>query len=259
MFNTDNTLDIIMPMAGGIILYGLLVMFIIYFISLYKKKQVEYEWEKEQIKQLLLKTEIEIKEETLSYLSRELHDNLGQIASLIKINLGMINMEEGNSDFERLSDSKMLIKSLILDIKGLSTTLKGENLQRFGLIDMIKKDLKRIEKIGQIHIEFNCTSGLPELASEKQVFLYRMTQEIFNNILQHSDATKAQLFISLHNNSDIELKFSDNGIGFDVNTNKPGNGLINLEERCKLIKAKLVITSVIGEGTEIQILLRNHE
>jgi len=255
MYKADNALDILIPLGGGVILLGLLVGFIIYFLFLYKRKQVEYEWEREQAKQLLLKTEIEIKEQTLSYISRELHDNLGQIASLIKINLGMVNLSEDNSDFDKIKDSRGLIKSLILDIKSLSTTLKGENLQRFGLVEMIKKDLTRLEKISHIKVDFVCENKLPELPSEKQVFLYRMTQEVFNNILQHSGATKAKLFISVSNNVNIELKFIDNGIGFDVNTNEAGNGLINLEERCKLINATLVINSVVGKGTEIKISL----
>jgi len=256
MYKADNALDILIPLGGGVILFSLLVAFIIYFLFLYKRKQVEYRWEKEQAKQLLLKTEIEIKEQTLSYISRELHDNLGQVASLIKINLGMVNLSVDNSDFDKINDSRGLIKSLILDIKSLSTTLKGENLQRFGLVEMIKKDLQRLEKISIIQVDFICENKLPELSSERQVFLYRMTQEIFNNILQHSGATKAKLIISVFDNVNIELKFIDNGIGFDMNSNKPGNGLINLEERCKLINARLEIDSVVGKGTEIKISLK---
>jgi two-component system NarL family sensor kinase len=259
MYTADNALDILIPIAGGIILFGLLVVFMVYFILLYKRKQIEYEWEKEQTKQLLLKTEIEIKEQTLSYVSRELHDNLGQIASLIKINLGMMRLEDNSSNHEKLNDSKSLIKGLILDIKSLSTTLKGENLQRFGLVEMIKKDLKRLEKISHVKFKLICECKLPDLSSEVQVFLYRMTQEVFNNVLQHAEATEAQLFIYLHNSKDIEFKFVDNGKGFDINTNQAGNGLVNLEERCELIKANLRIKSEVGLGTEIQILLKNNE
>lgn len=259
MYKDNNALDLLIPLGGGIILYGLLIVFIIYFILLYKRKQVEYEWEKEQAKQLLLKTQMEIKEQTLSYVSRELHDNLGQIASLIKINLGMMNLEKDNPDFEKLDDSRGLIKSLILDIKSLSTTLKAENLQRFGLVEMIRKDLRRLEKMSHMKVDVVCEVELPELSSEVQVFLYRMTQEVFNNVLQHSEATEAQMFIFVLNSTDIELKFIDNGKGFDVTTNKAGNGLINLEERCRLINANLQIKSEPGKGTEIQILLKGNE
>jgi signal transduction histidine kinase len=259
MYKGDNALDILIPLGGGIILYGLLVVFIVYFILLYKRKQVEYEWEKEQAKQLLLTTEIEIKEQTLSYVSRELHDNLGQVASLIKINLGMMSLEDSSADHERLADSRELIKSLILDIKSLSTTLKGENLQRFGLVEMVRKDLSRLEKVSHIEMKIVCDDELPGLSSETQVFLYRMTQEIFNNVLQHSQASKAELFIYVRNMTDIELLFVDNGKGFDIATNKAGNGLINLEERCKLINATLNVNSELGKGTKIQILLNGNE
>lgn len=259
MYKAENALDILIPLGGGVVLLGLLVGFIIYFISLYKKKEVEYKWEREQAKQLALKNEIEIKKQTLSYVSRELHDNLGQIASLIKINLGMVRLNENHEDFDKVNDSRALIKSLIVDIKSLSTTLKGENLQRFGLIDMIKKDLARIEKISLIKTNLQVDNDFPELSSEKTVFLYRMTQEIFNNILQHSSATTAELHILVINKIGIQFKFTDNGNGFNVGTNKPGNGLINLEERCKLINATLEINSDLGKGTEIRISLNNYE
>ena len=191
----QNSIDVIIPIAAGTILLGILIGFIIFFVILYRKKQEEYEWDKEQAKQLLLKTQIEIKEQTLSNISRELHDNLGQVASLIKINLGMVNLENDNENTERVDESLSLIKQMILDIKTISTTLKGENLVRFGLYKMIKKDVDRLTKLGYVNIEINGTDELPEIGHEKEIFLYRMTQEIFNNVLQHSEATKAELLI----------------------------------------------------------------
>jgi signal transduction histidine kinase len=137
-----NILDFVIPFIGGILIFSMLILFIIYFIIIYRRKQVEFEYEKEKAKQLLLKTEIEIKEQTLSHISRELHDNLGQVASLIKINLGMIK-PVNDTQISQLSESKELIKQLTQDIKSLSTTLKGENLKRFGLYKMVLKDIDR--------------------------------------------------------------------------------------------------------------------
>ena len=246
-------LNLVLPIVSGTILMTVFLSFIIYFVLLYRKKQLEYEWEKEQAKQLLLKTQIEIKEQTMSNISRELHDNFGQIASLIKINLGMMKVKD--KDNEAVNESLDLVKQLILDIKSLSTTLKGENLKRFGLLNMIDKDMARISKLDSIHLSRTGIDSIPNLESEKEVFLYRISQEIFNNVLQHSGANQAILDVELSNKL-ITFKFSDNGKGFDTSTNKKGNGLINLYERCELINADLSIDSNVGEGTTIVIKIK---
>jgi len=252
-----NILDLIVPFIGGILIFSMLIIFIIYFIVIYRRKQVEFEYEKEKAKQLLLKTEIEIKEQTLSHISRELHDNLGQVASLIKINLGMMKVED-EVDKEKLDDSKALIQHLITDIKSLSTTLKGENLQRFGLYNMVLKDIDRLIKISNIKVKITGVKVLPKLKPETEVFLYRMIQETFNNILQHSKATKASLNVSFSNNFLI-FNVKDDGVGYDMSTLKAGNGLHNLKERCKIINADLKMISAPNEGTEVIISLNCNE
>ena len=250
----EAKIDVIITVAAGTILLSLFLVFVVLFILNYRKKQKEYEWEQEQVKQMLLKTEIEIKEQTLSDISRELHDNLGQVASLIKINLGMITQEVPKELKEKTNDSLELTQQLILDIKSLSTTLKGENLSRFGLFEMIKKDLQRLSKISNINFTLIGRDELCCLSSEKEIFLYRMSQEIFNNILQHAQASEAELKITI-SKSQLIFIFRDNGIGFNILTNKKGNGLMNMEERCNIIKANLNIQSEKNNGTRITISL----
>ncbi len=247
--------DLIIPIAAGTLLFAILIIFVIYFITLYRKKQQEFEWEREQVKQARLKTEIEIKEQTLSNISRELHDNLGQIASLIKINLNLVSPDIKHLDKEKIDESLVLLKQLITDIKSLSITLKGENLQRFGLIKMIENDVERLKKLEYLTVEIFGRELLPKLGYETEIFLYRMSQEIFNNILQHAEATKASLEIK-KNNSNITLTFTDNGKGYDMSTSKAGSGLMNLQERCKIIGANLKITSAPNKGTQTSIALK---
>lgn len=249
-----SDIDFIVPIVSGTVLMAVLLVFIINFVLLYRKKQEEYEWDREQAKQLLLTTQIEIKEQTMSNISRELHDNFGQIASLIKINLSMLNIKDKEEE-RKVADTLELVKTLITDIKLLSTTIKGENLQRFGLLNMIDKDIERLSKLDYLTISRTGEQDLPEMSPETEVFLYRMTQENFNNILQHSESSLAELNIK-KNNDTLDFIFKDNGKGFDTKTNKQGNGLINLEERCRLINAELDIKSQPNQGTTITISLK---
>lgn len=252
-----NIINYAIPFIGGLLIFSMLLIFIVFFIILYRRKQTQYEFEKATAKQLLLKTQIEIKEQTLSHISRELHDNLGQITSLIKINLNMIKFEDEKNK-EKLNETKDLIKALISDIKSLSTTLKSENLHRFGLYKMILKDIKRVEKTSKIKFETIGINELPKLKPETEVFLYRMIQESLNNIIQHSKATKVWLKIIKSENILI-FNIKDNGVGFDTTTDKAGNGLVNLKERCKIINANLKITSKPNKGTEVYISLNYNE
>lgn len=240
--------------SSAIFVMALLASFIIYFMLLYRKKQEDFEWEREQYKKALLETEIEIKEQTLTNISRELHDNIGQIASLIKINLNLVNGELSEPDKAKVTDSIQLSKQLIKDVKALSVSLKSENLQRFGLINMISKDIKRYQSVGDLKIKFVSPEILPPLNSEVETILYRMSQEIFNNILKHANAISVIMSITIVDNS-IIFKIIDDGIGFDFNTVEQGSGLSNINERCKMIGAQLKIESVPHKGTDIEINL----
>ena len=237
----------------GTILFGLLAVFIIYFILLYRKSQVNLHFEQERLQQELLRVENEVKEQTLINVSRELHDNLGQIASLIKINLNMMSKDLNKEDTERISDSLKLLKGLIGDIKSLSASLKGEKIRHKGWIYLIREDVERINKIEGLQITFDY-SGDGVLQHEKEVILYRITQEVLNNTLKHAKATEAKLSISCSENQ-LLLYFSDNGIGFVPTKVVKGSGLTNIEDRCKMISAVLELKSQVSNGTQIQISL----
>ncbi len=248
--------DLLIPVAAGTLLITVLILFVIYFVVLYKRKQQAFEWEREQFKQALLKTEIEIQEQTLSNISRELHDNFGQIASLIKINLSLVSKQIPGDDKDKIDESLTLLKGLITDIKSLSISLKGENLKRFGLSKMIEDDTKRLQKLGYFNITLTNLDLLPEFNPEVEIFLYRMTQEIFNNMIQHANASDVSLKIQKKDQI-CNLTFKDNGKGFDTTTKKFGSGLINLYERSEMIGADIEIKSQIDSGTEISISLKS--
>jgi two-component system, NarL family, sensor kinase len=250
----DRT-DLIIAIVASTIVMALLTTFIIYFIVIYRKKQRAFEWERETFKQALLKAEVEIKEQTLADISRELHDNLGQIASLIKINLAMVSPGLSDDDKQKILESQELLKQLIRDIKSLSVSLKGENLERFGLLGMIEKDIERYGKISGMRLYLEAGRELPKFEPSIEIFLYRMSQEIFNNILKHSNATLVNVSMSQADNW-FRLTITDNGKGFDTKAEHQGAGLVNLGERCAVIGARLDIKSLPGQGTTVGIELK---
>jgi two-component system NarL family sensor kinase len=259
MKDLANNSDVLIPMAAGTILLVTLIVFIGYFLFLHYKTRQRFDWERQQFKQAVLQTEIEIREETLTQISRDLHDNLGQIASLIKINLNLVSKDLKEVDQLKIEDSIDLLKRMIADIKSLSTSLNSENLKNFGLLEALNDDIQRINKTGHLNILIHSNGTMPALAPEIEIFIYRMSQEIINNALKHAGAKNLIIDLTEDNNN-LHLLFQDDGKGFNtkevIETNSgKGNGLSNLYKRCKIIGADLSIKSTLGGGTQISIHL----
>lgn len=255
--NLDSTI----PLIAGTILVTVLVVFIILFVILYKKAQLKFELERQEFQQALLQTEVEIREQTLSNISRDLHDNFGQIASLVKIHLAMISKTElKEEDRTRVEESVELVRDLIKEIRSLSTSLNSQNLAELGIVSMIENDISRIKRTGFIDIQLHYKPVHISIDPQKAIFLYRMFQEMINNILKHSEATKASVGIESSAGT-LTLKVNDNGKGMPKQKLKNdqkgvfGNGLLNIKERCKIIGATYSIESYPNKGTFIEIKL----
>lgn len=247
-----NELEI--AIVGATLIMVVLTLFIVYFVVIYRKKQRSFEQEREIFKVALLKAEVEIKEQTLTDVSRDLHDNLGQIASLVKINLNLISNDLSESDRQKIVESQELLKQLTRDIKSLSTSLKGENLSRFGLARMIEMDIERYRSLGGLKINYSFKGEIPQFKSGVEIFLYRMAQEILNNAIKHSKADLIDVLLEAENHMFL-FCVKDNGRGFEYDSYSTGSGLQNLKDRCKIIGAQLDIQTALNSGTTISIRL----
>lgn len=238
------------PLLASTLLILFLVSFIILFVILYNKVQLNFKLERQQFQQDLLQTEIEIREQTLSNVSQELHDNVGQIAVLLKMNLKQVVAEPQSK--QKLKESSELVVQLIQDIKSISSSLENNQLSKIGLAQAIEKDCERINKFGFITVQADCKTELNNLNTTTSVFLYRMYQEALNNVISHSKATIVSVSLAQHQEN-MQLIIEDNGIGFNSAHHKTGNGLANLRKRAKSIGAILTIESKIDQGTSVTI------
>lgn len=205
----------------------------------------------------LKKAELEIQEHTLRHISSELHDNLGQIASLIKIHLHTFSLADKAAAEAKIEELKDLVRQLIGDLKALSVSLNSEKVAQLGLIKSLANEIDRINKTGQFQsvlIVKNDLSG--RLDNSKSVILFRMVQEILNNMIKHSGGTHFNIVVDGAENL-FTLVCIDDGVGFRTHdeSHSGGSGLSNLRERARLINANLSIQSVPGSGTTVSIEL----
>lgn len=249
--------DLINAVLGFLILL-LTVFFIVVLLAVrYRKKKRENEELRSQFSEQLLKSQLEIKEQTLQHVSRELHDNIGQIASLVKINLNTIKLEDVQKAAPKLENTKELVKQMMTDIKLLSTSLNGDKLTRIGLLNALQNESDKINTTGVFTSHFIQHDNIPPVNDEKSIIIYRMVQEILNNAMKHSEASAINIDAYYRQNSFI-LSVSDNGKGFNVadklaDKKDTGNGLVNLKERAKVIKATVDFESETGKGTKTTI------
>jgi len=253
-FETRSELIIIF--AAGIAVLFLASGYIVYFLVFYQKNQqkniLERNHREIKFQQELLQSRLEIKEQTLQHLAYELHDNLGQVASLIKINLTTLQLDDVAKARLKIEDTKELIRQLISDLKSLSVSLNGDRVAQLGLEKGIREEVERMNRIGQFDTQLEVVGPMPELSANTVIILYRMVQESINNIVKHSDARHINISLKVVENL-FTLVISDDGVGFNSEDKLrgEGSGLINLQSRARLIQAKFSIQSSLGNGTRI--------
>jgi len=252
----ENNLVIIFTVTLLIVVLTMIFVYVIFLRKkttlLIKQKEKDMRFEKE-----LATSQIEMKEQTLNYIGQELHDDLGQKLSVVRLRQNQLINKLKNTEKEELNELNELLGECIQDIRNLSKTLITEQIIHFGLAESIEREVRRIQKLGLLKIEFITEKHDIDISSKHGLILFRIIQESINNILKHSRAKN--VFIQLKDNHEILcINISDNGKGFNTHLMKDGSGLKNMELRAKLIHAEFSIESELNKGTETSITYYKH-
>lgn len=252
--------DLILLIVLSTIILIFLTVVVVLTILRYKTRQQQFFHEKIRLKtqfsEILLQSQLEIKEQTLQHIAYELHDNLGQVASLIKINLNTIQFNDQVKAEHKIEDTKELVRQLILDLKSLSISLNSDRVVQIGIVKGLEGEMDRINKTGQFTATIKQEGPVPLLDANTTIILYRMVQEILNNTVKHSNAKRIEITLQASENL-LTLVCSDDGVGFnsEEKIESSGSGLLNLQSRAKLIHADLTIRSSPESGTTVSIEL----
>jgi signal transduction histidine kinase len=254
----DDSIGLVVVLTG--LFFALLVGSVVYFVVLYRSKQLKNKKEHEQLhanfRQELLKTQIEIQEQTLNHTSREIHDNITQVLSFVKLTLGLTkNLSEKEIQL-KINESRELVGQTIVDLRDLSKSLSFEHISNLGLVKTIEMEVERINKSGIIAVEFSLDGEPYSLGGQHELVVFRIFQEALNNTLKHSGAKHLKINLQYH--SDLfNLTLEDDGSGFSAETldNKRGSGLKNIENRAALIGGTATINSASGKGCCVKVTL----
>lgn len=260
-----NEFEIIYTLTAAVIIMLALSGFVVYFIFSGQRKRLKQQHEREQLRENyereVLTTQIESRDQTLRDVSQEIHDNMGQLLSVARINLNILEKELAEQpQLKRIQDTNILLGDVIKYIRMLSKGLNSDMLSTYGLRESIRFELKRIEQSAMIKCNFITEGEDFAIDAKKEIVIYRMIQEILNNILKHAAATEISISM-LYTPLNFILNIKDNGKGFDQleavsrNIADAGSGIRNLQKRAALVGADLQITSQPGQGTDILITL----
>lgn len=209
-----------------------------------KMAQREAEYEKE-----LRNAENEVQEQVLSNVARELHDNIGQLLTMIRLQIEQEKLDDEHIA-ERFAPAEQTLNDTIEQVRLLSHNLNTEYLETHGLIYATEKEVNRISALKRMQVHWEYSGAEPDIDKSRRIMIFRMLQEILNNALKHSRAKNIR--ITLDSTQGFVLKVEDDGRGFslpDVQSSSKGSGLRNLVKRSKLAGLQLDIDSSPGKGS----------
>jgi two-component system NarL family sensor kinase len=247
----STSTDVFYIVLLGFVLMLLMGSFIVTMVIVHRQKQLQNQQKlntmKVEFEKTILNAEKEIQENTLTHVGRELHDNIGQLLSLAKMNLS-------SSKPEKVSEGKSMINEIIKEVRALSKSLNLDWVESISLEDFIKNELLKLETAAFCKTHFQNESLEIELDKEKKIILIRIIQECINNAIKHADPKNIEF--KMEKNGDFfYIHMKDDGIGFNTSMASQGSGMYNLKNRMQAIGGEFNIYSKPGYGTEIKLSL----
>jgi hypothetical protein len=248
--------DTILLIAYSVIVIFSLLVFVIGFFILYQKRKNKFllaQLEAQRIfEEEIASSRVEIQEQTFKNIAWELHDNVGQLLSVINIQLNMV-LHKVPKEYEApLTETKDLVAKTIKEVRSLSKTLNTDVIKQNGLIASIQTEITRFNRLGFIDATLTVLGDEKPLEAKDEIILFRIIQEFLSNVIKHAKADK--LIVSLHyKDAFLDIKAEDNGVGFNVNQKQSSSGMHTMKERAKLLRATYKLESEIGVGTRLLI------
>ncbi|HLF63168.1 MAG TPA: sensor histidine kinase [Saprospiraceae bacterium] len=207
-----------------------------------------------QNKLLSLTAMIAGQEEERKRLANDIHDGLGGTLAMVKIQferLGeLLNDPVAIAEYQR---TRVVLEETGNEVRRIAHNMMPHTLMKMGLIPALEDLANNIQFVNGLRVSLKCIDITGQLSEEKEVVLYRITQELCNNVIKHAEASKLLIQLSQYNGT-FSLVVEDNGKGFIRDDNKqPGMGITSISSRVDYLNGNLDIASQPGKGTSVTI------
>jgi signal transduction histidine kinase len=214
-----------------------------YFVNQKRNAQ-----QKAQLQQARVQSILDGEEKERSRIAKDLHDGIVQDLTAIKLHLNAGVNNENVVDKKIVLDAVDSIDKASKEVRNISYQMMPTTLIQLGFIPAIEDLLKRVLTPSNIQYDFEQIGVLERLPDNIEVSIFRITQELLNNVLKHSEADFVSLLITLKANV-VTMIFEDNGKGFDATTVKKGIGFSSLSSRVGLLNGDIKYEKADGVGT----------
>jgi PAS domain S-box-containing protein len=197
-----------------------------------------------------------VREEERAHIAREIHDEMGQALTALKMDLSVMGLEAGKDSprvKEQVGELKGRVDDIIQIVRDVATALRPAALD-LGFLPGIEWLVEEFEKRSGIPCKVKVENGDIDLAEDRSIVLFRIVQESLTNISRHAGATRVEISLR-RDGTHLRLDVKDDGRGFDAEAAAKTKtfGLLGIRERAIMLHGTLDISSVQGEGTQISL------
>jgi PAS domain S-box-containing protein len=208
---------------------------------------------------ILSRQVIDVQEQERRHLARELHDEIGQHLTMIKMGLeSAVTQLPDETAAAALNAVIEQVGNLMQQVRSLSLELRPSMLDDLGLGAALRWYAGRAAKLAGFQLVMDLPEDFPRLTQAAETAFFRVAQETINNLLKYAAATEVRVQLAVEKN-DIKLRVADNGRGFDLSriessaASATGAGLLGMRERAALIGATLDVDAVPGGGCAVSL------
>lgn len=199
-----------------------------------------------------------VREDERAHIAREIHDELGQQLTVMKMDISWMKKKLKNGDIAALSakmdDLQGILDGTVSSVRRIATDLRPSLLDDIGLIAAIEWEVDRFTKRTGIKVNLTKPDSSVAMPDESVIGLFRILQESLTNIIRHASASQVDIHLKNQRNEFI-LYIEDDGKGFDMNTvaGKKTLGLLGMKERCSMMQGIFSINSQPLKGTKLEV------
>jgi signal transduction histidine kinase len=239
----------------AILIIALLLLFLIYsyFANIKKQQQLKFQADLELQKQKNERSIFEAEEKERTRIAQDLHDNMGAYATSILAQIDTVELSPNEIKTEKIKDLRSDAENIMATLRETIWILKTKTISVHQFFDLLKIYAdKHLAKNLNIQLTFiENVSTLKYLTPSTSLNLYRIIQEMIQNIIKHSKAKQVEF--TLFSNEKIVLQIVDDGIGFNTDNLSRKSGLENMESRASEINYHIDTQSKPNKGTQIRV------
>jgi signal transduction histidine kinase len=242
---------------GSIILLAILLAIVA--VLFFRKKQVEQQAKLDAEiaaqKEIRTKAILEAEEKERRRIAQDLHDGVGQLLSAAKLNLSNLDskLPDKTTDQETaMHNALSFLDDSAKEVRTVSHNMMPNTLIKLGLATAIREFIGKLGSTPSLKIDLEIVGLDTRLDNQVETVLYRVIQEIVNNILKHSKASQISMQLIRHD-TEMNVMIEDNGVGFDTTNidSFEGLGLKGIKTRVELLEGSVHFDSAVGRGTTV--------